>query len=205
MAIRPDGTSVPTPSVPVEVRRSTRRKKTVSAYRQDGRIVVLIPARCSATEERRWVETMVARLTSGSGNRPRRNDEALADRAAALSRRYLGGRATPTSVSWSTRQGRRWGSCTPGTGEIRLSTRLREVPDWVLDYVLVHELAHLIEADHSPLFWQYVAAYPKAERARGFLEGLSFRDPGEGQAGTGPSDPSGSSPSEPGSEPGSAG
>jgi predicted metal-dependent hydrolase len=164
----------PDEHLPVEVRRSTRRRKTVSAYRQDGRIVVLIPARCSAAEERRWVETMVARLTSSTGRRPRRTDADLQTRAGVLSRRYLDGRAVPTSVSWSQRQGRRWGSCTPDTGEIRLSARLRKMPDWVVDYVLVHELAHLLEADHSAAFWSLVERYPRTERARGFLEGASY-------------------------------
>ena len=158
----------------VEVRRSARRRKTVSAYRQDGRIVVLVPARCSAAQERRWIEEMVTRLSNERSRGRRRSDETLTERAATLSARYLDGRARPTSVSWSTRQGRRWGSCTPATGEIRISARLRDLPDWVLDYVLVHELAHLVELDHSPAFWRLVAAYPKAERARGFLEGLSY-------------------------------
>jgi hypothetical protein len=91
-----------------------------------------------------------------------------------LSRRYLDGRAVPTSVSWSQRQGRRWGSCTLATGEIRLSARLRQMPDWVVDYVLVHELVHLLEADHSSEFWSLVERYPRTERARGFLEGASY-------------------------------
>jgi predicted metal-dependent hydrolase len=54
---------------------------------------------------------------------------------------------------------------------IRLSHRLRPMPVWVLDYVLVHELAHLVEPTHSTAFWRLVARYPDAERAKGFLEG----------------------------------
>ena len=78
---------------------------------------------------------------------------------------------TPSSVSWVGNQQHRWGSCTPSTGAIRLSDRLRRLPGWVVDYVLVHELAHLIEPSHSARFWSLVARYPQAERARGYLEG----------------------------------
>jgi predicted metal-dependent hydrolase len=69
-------------------------------------------------------------------------------------------------------QNRRWGSCTPADRTIRLSSRLRTMPEYVVDYVLVHELAHLLEPGHNDRFWSLVAGYPRAERARGFLEGI---------------------------------
>jgi len=70
-------------------------------------------------------------------------------------------------------------------GAVRVSRRLADFPPWVLDYVLVHELAHLAEADHSPAFWALVARYPLAERARGFLmaKGLE-EDPADPAPGT---------------------
>jgi hypothetical protein len=106
--------------------------------------------------------------------RRRPSDTELAARAADLSQRYLGGRAKPSSVAWSSNQGRRWGSCTPAEGTIRISTRVRGMPRWVLDYVLLHELAHLECAGHGPEFWALLDAYPRTERARGFLEGFAF-------------------------------
>lgn len=155
----------------VEVRRSARRRRTVSAHREGDRVVVLVPARLSPAEERRWVERMVARLDEKEARR-RPSDEELAGRAAALSRRYLQGRALPTSVRWSSQQQQRWGSCTPSDGTIRISERAKGLPEWVLDYVLLHELAHLLEPSHGPGFWQLLAPYPRTERARGFLEGF---------------------------------
>ncbi|HEX7353814.1 MAG TPA: M48 family metallopeptidase [Mycobacteriales bacterium] len=160
---------LPAATPPVEVRRSSRRRRTVSAYRADGRIVVLVPARLTAAEEAAWVERMVARLARRALPA---GDEALQQRATELSRQWLAGRAVPTSVQWSTRQQRRWGSCTTTTGAIRLSRRLEDMPGYVVDYVLVHELAHLLVPDHSPAFWSLVDRYPHVLRARAFLEGV---------------------------------
>jgi predicted metal-dependent hydrolase len=156
----------------VEVVRSDRRRRTVSAYRQDGRTVVLLPGRMSKADEERWVVEMLARLERQEARR-RPAADGLEQRAADLSERYLDGRAVPASVTWSTRQNGRWGSCTPVDGTIRLSSRLQGMPDWVVDYVLVHELAHLLQPGHDAAFWQLVGRYPKAERARGYLEGVA--------------------------------
>ena len=155
----------------VEVRRSARRRRTVSAYREDGRIVVLIPARFTAAQEREWVGRMVARV-EGTGTRLR-GDAELARRARELSARYLDGRAAPSSVRWVPAMRTRWASCTPADGSIRLSQRLRGMPAWVRDYVLVHELAHLLESGHGPRFWRLVERYPRTERARGYLDGVT--------------------------------
>jgi hypothetical protein len=144
----------------------------VSAYRQGDRTVVLIPAQMSAREEERWVKAMVARLDSRE-RRSRPGEAELAARAKDLSVRYLGGRAVPLSVRWVTNQGARWGSCTPVDASIRLSDRLRGMPDFVIDYVLLHELAHLIEPNHGAGFWRLLDGFPKLERARGFLDGFA--------------------------------
>ncbi|NHC45646.1 M48 metallopeptidase family protein [Motilibacter aurantiacus] len=155
----------------VEVRRSARRRRTVSAYRDGDTVVVLVPAGLPAAQERQWVTTMLRRLELQERRR-RPTDETLLDRAAELSQRFLDGRAVPATVRWVDNQGSRWGSCTPADASIRLSTRLQGMPGWVLDYVLLHELAHLLEPGHGPAFWALLEAYPRTERARGFLEGV---------------------------------
>lgn len=157
----------------VEVRRSARRRRTVTAFREEGRIVVCVPSKLTKAEEQRWITVMINRLAAQEKRR-RPSDEGLLIRARELSRRYLDGRAKPASVRWSNTQKVRWGSCTPSDGSIRLSGRLRGLPTWVIDYVIVHELAHLLVNDHSAGFWELVERYPKSERARGFLDGLSF-------------------------------
>jgi len=158
--------------VTVEVRRSAKRRRTVSAYRQEGRLVVLVPARMSRAEEGEWVRTMVARVAA-SEQRRQRSDGDLEQRALALSREHLGGRAVPASVRWVSNQNSRWGSCTPAEGSIRLSDKLRGMPGWVVDYVLLHELAHLLQPGHGPDFWALLQGYPRLERARGYLQGVS--------------------------------
>jgi predicted metal-dependent hydrolase len=159
---RPDG---------VEVRRSARRKRTVSAYRDGDRTVVLLPARMSASNERRWVALMLERLDAKE--RRGRRDTSLLERATALSRRFLDGSARPASVNWVDNQASRWGSCTPADRSIRLSSRLQGMPSWVIDYVIVHELAHLLVPRHGPDFWALVERYPRTERARGYLLGVA--------------------------------
>ena len=156
----------------VEVRRSRRRTRTVSAYRDGNTVVVLIPARLTSAEEQEWVATMMAKV--GRAERRRRpDDEALTARAQVLSSRYLDGRACAASVRWVTNQHSRWGSCTPLDGTIRLSARLRGLPPYVVDYVLLHELTHLLVAGHGDEFWEWVNRFELTERARGFLEGVS--------------------------------
>ncbi|WP_412744760.1 M48 family metallopeptidase [Krasilnikovia sp. MM14-A1004] len=159
----------------VEVRRSQRRRRTVSAYRDGERVVVLIPDRFSRAEETEWVARMLARLAARE-ERIRRTDDELQLRARRLVNRYLADHAlnaAPNSVRWVTNQNGRWGSCTPDDGTIRISHRIQEMPDWVIDYVLLHELAHLVVPSHSARFWDLVNRYPKSERARGYLEGIS--------------------------------
>ncbi|MCG8925228.1 M48 family metallopeptidase [Lentzea sp. CC55] len=160
----------------VEVRRSSRRRRMVSAYREGDTVVVLLPARMTKGEEKHWVAEMLSRLQRSETRRKspaRTSDEALMARCTELSERYLDSLAEPVSVRWVPPMRTRWASCTPTEGTIRVSERLRDVPPWVLDYVLVHELAHLLVPGHGKDFWEWVHRYPKTERAMGFLEGLS--------------------------------
>ncbi len=169
----------------VEVRRSPRRRRTVSAYRDGDRIVVLVPASLTRREESEWVRKMVERIER-SEQRRRPSDDQLLARARELNDLYLGGLAEPESVRWVDNQRARWGSCTPGDRSIRVSSRMQGMPTWVIDYVLVHELAHLLEPGHDEKFWGWVDRYPRAERAKGFLVGWSHAaevDPPSSEAG----------------------
>jgi predicted metal-dependent hydrolase len=168
---RPPSDVDPVENAPlVEVRRSKRRRRTVSAYRDGQRTIVLIPARMSVADERRWVADMLERLAAKEQRR-RPSDPELLARGRELSLRYLDGRAQPASVRWVANQEHRWGSCTSSDGTLRLSKRLQGMPKNVVDYVLLHELAHLLMPNHTPEFWALLKPFPHTDWARGYLAG----------------------------------
>lgn len=118
-------------------------------------------------EERHLVDQAKAKLLRKLAS----FDVDLTARAGFLARKYH--LSKPVSIEWSSRQMQRWGSCTSEERRIRISNRLVSLPLWVLDSVIVHELAHLEEADHGARFQELVARYPLTERARGYLMAVS--------------------------------
>lgn len=169
-AMHPD--PVPRPSSPfssVEVIRSAKRRKTVQARIEGDTVVVRIPARMSKADEQKAVAEILAKLRKKTASAAV-SDEQLAARAEQLNDSVLEGRATVGSIRWVSNQNSRWGSCTPATGDIRISDRLQQVPEYVLDSVLVHELVHTFIAGHTREFYAWADRVPHAERARGYLE-----------------------------------
>lgn len=168
--------SIPVPLGPggvaeVEIRVSSRRRKSSQAHLESGKVVVVVPAAMTAREREEVAARLALRVLEHGRRRPLAGDSELERRAHDLADRYLGG-VRPHSVRWVTNQARRWGSCTPVTGTIRLSSRLQNVPLWVLDAVLVHELAHLIEASHSSRFRALCDRHPRQAEADAFLLGF---------------------------------
>lgn len=156
----------------VEIRASTRRTKTGNAHWSGSRIVVQIPARLRGRARDEFVEQLIERVLQ---QRPQStgHDVALGARAAHLAEQFNDG-VQAASVRWVTNQRQRWASCSPATREIRVSTRLRQCPDWVIDAVLVHELAHLQEVDHSAAFYVIANRFSRQEESAVFLEGYAL-------------------------------
>ncbi len=156
----------------VEIRASSRRKKTGNAHWSGSRIVVQIPARIRGRERREFVDELVERLLT---QRPQNaaGDAALEERARVLAGLYNND-VQPASVRWVNNQQARWASCSPGSREIRVSSRLRQCPEWVIDAVLVHELAHLQEADHSPKFYEIANRHVRQDDSELFLDGYAL-------------------------------
>jgi predicted metal-dependent hydrolase len=156
----------------VRVVRSAKRTRTVSANIVDGVLIVSIPARLSKAEELEWIERMRKHFEKKRRRQKQKSDGYLATRARILNLMYFGGKLE-YQINWVENQQRRWGSCTPGHETIRISRELEPFPEWVLDYVVMHELAHLVEPNHSAAFWKLVYQYPQTDKAIGFLMGFS--------------------------------
>lgn len=160
----------------VEVKRSRKRKKTVQAAFREGRMIVQIPSWMSKEEERRTVEDMKKKLTARIEKKELEKKEDLKTRAEQINCKYFNGSLKIDSVEFTGSQKSRFASCNYRKGRIRISSRLSKAPHWVMDYILIHELAHLIHPNHSKAFWESVYRYPLTERARGYLIALSHFD-----------------------------
>ena len=160
----------------IEVRRSTKRRKTIEAYRNGERVIVSIPARMSRREANQVVDEMVKKILHDE-SAP--TNEQLFARAILLNKKYLESKALPLSVEWSSRMSRIWGACTIEDRAIRISDRLRDAPDYALDYLLLHELIHILIPGHGADFKALLHRYPELARAEGYFEGRTHRPQGE--------------------------
>ncbi|MGD0983163.1 MAG: M48 family metallopeptidase [Acidimicrobiales bacterium] len=160
----------PNVTTEVEIRTSARRRKTGVAFWEGGHVVVVVPERMSRATRDGFADQLVRQLLERTGRR-HASDAGLAARAAVLGEQYLGG-VLPSSIRWSSRQQRRWGSCSLHSREIRIASRLQTVPEWVLDGVIIHELAHLLEAGHTARFHEIANRYPRQREAHTYLDGF---------------------------------
>lgn len=156
----------------IKIIRSVRRKKTVSAKLVNGVLEVRAPAGISDKELQRIIDNFQKRLQNSQRKRQLNKTSDLAHRAQELNQRYFNGELRIKKIEYVTNQEKRFGSCTTTSGIIRISDRLARLPKWVVDYVLIHEMAHLKVPNHSREFWALVDRYPLAERARGYLMAL---------------------------------
>jgi len=154
----------------IVVLRSKRRKKSISAYRQGGRIIVSIPARMSKADERSVVPEMIAKIRAQEASESP-SETVLIKRTAELLELYAPEiTARPQSINWRAMR-ERWGSCTSVDATIRISDRLKGAPAYALDYVLFHEAIHLAHSDHGEEFTAILARFPDGELASAYLDG----------------------------------
>ena len=150
--------------------RSSRRKRTLHAFRQNGVIEIHIPDRLSRRQEFDVIPEMID-LVLKRENRLRKSDGALFEMCDQLLAEFLPEfNERPISVTWRVMR-ERWGSCTTVDKTIRISERLNSAPDYALRYVLFHELIHLRIAGHGDDFQEFLDRYADKERAEAFLEG----------------------------------
>lgn len=164
----------------VQVVRSTRRTRTVQALPlADGSVKLMVPAASSRKEVLGYLEKLLPKVAArqqqkDAGARRGASDDMLRERVAYLRAIFLPETPEVASIRWVTNQGKRWASATPSQGTIRVSHQLQGAPEYVLDFVIFHELCHLLEPNHSSAFRALEARYPHADRARAFLEGVNF-------------------------------
>jgi len=162
--------------VHIEIRRSSRRRKSVTAFREQGRTVVVVPSRMAKADVDVYVTELVGRLQERDDRAA--NQEDLERRARALSKKFLDRdvfetHRVPVSIRWVTNQNTRWGSCTPRDGAIRISHRLQKMPQYVIDSVILHELVHLFVPGHGADFYSWLERFPELEQANAYLAGYS--------------------------------
>lgn len=161
----------------IEIIRSAKRSKTVTGEFKDGKLRVLMPALLSKEQEERCIATIVARVERRETQQMLNEGEPLRKRAAELNARYFAGALDIASVQYVTNQNSLFGSCSVRRKTIRLSHHLAEVPAWVRDYVLMHEMAHLVEPGHGRAFWDIVNRYPRTQEARRYLKAFARGEP----------------------------
>ncbi|MGP9648916.1 M48 metallopeptidase family protein [Glutamicibacter sp. AOP38-B1-38] len=162
--------------IPVRIVRSSKRKKTISSQWREDRLVVQVPAALNESTERAFVDEMLKKYRQRKSRQSAAaTEESLMERAAYLDLKYLDGLANPVSVRWVNNQNKRWGSATPIQRTIRLSAKLKYAPNWVQDYVLVHELVHLATPGqgHGKRFQDLLDRFERRAEADQYLAGFS--------------------------------
>ena len=152
----------------IEILHSKRRKNTVEAKFVKDKLVIYLPEGMSESDEKTWIDKMIKWGERYKKRKQLNNNSHLLMRSQKLNKKYFNG-DLDFSIKFVSNQNTNFGSCTIKTRSIRISDRLAKMPRWVQDYVIIHELAHILYPNHSRKFWEKVNQYKYAERARGYL------------------------------------
>ncbi len=165
-------------AITVEVVRDGRLKKTVRWEWNGSHLRIRAPKHAPRRQLDRQVAEIIEKVERRRAQVRARADADLETRAQRINARYFDGELVWHSIRWVNNMHKRLGSYThggPTDGDIRISHRIRGWPDWVVDYVIAHELVHRRYPNHSKEFWAYLGRYPNTERARGFILGIAFQ------------------------------
>jgi len=162
----------------VEIIRSKRRKNTIQAKFVGEKLYIYLPSRMTESEEKKWIDKMIKWSKRHKKRKELNGNTELLKRAQQLNKMYFDG-SLDFSIKFVTNQNTRFGSCTSATRSIRISDRLAKMPRWVQDYVIIHELAHILHPNHTKRFWEKVNQYKYAERAKGYLIAVGMQQDNE--------------------------
>ena len=153
----------------VKVLRSRRRRRTVLARLVKDTLLVNAPAALSSARLEKIIADFKVKFERKMLKEELDKKQDLAAVAAKLNARYFDDVLTVNSIEYVTDQTSKFGCCDYRSCRIRISHRIGAMPEWVRDYVIIHEMAHLLEPNHGASFWNLVSRYKLAERARGYL------------------------------------
>ena len=153
----------------VKIIRSSRRRKTVSARLVNDVLLINAPCHISDTHLEKIVGRLKERLQHKKLKEELDKNEDLMAVFNRLNEKYFEDKLKVKAIEYVTNHNSRFGCCNYGSAHIRISHRLSIMPVWVRDYVIVHEMAHLLEPNHGKEFWAMARRYELAERARGYL------------------------------------
>ncbi len=153
----------------IKVHRSRRRKRTVSARLVKDILLVRAPENIPEIHLQKVISELKSKIERKQIKEELNKQDNLAQRAEEFNLQYFGNKLKINSIEYVSGQTSKFGCCNYRTGRIRISHRIGAMPKWVRDYVIIHELAHLVEPNHSKAFWDIVNCYKLSERARGYL------------------------------------
>lgn len=132
-------------------------------------LIVRAPPEMPDDKLQEIIENFKKRLERRKLKRELNKKENLREICQKLNQEYFWGQIDVKSIGYSTNQTTKWGVCNYKNKTILISHRLSQMPTWVRDYVIVHEMVHLLHPNHSKRFWKKVRRYRLSERARGYL------------------------------------
>jgi predicted metal-dependent hydrolase len=167
--------------ISVTLQRDKRLKKSSRwQWESDGTILLRVPYRTPKRAIGNLLDQIAAQLEKQEKMAARRTDAELQQRAEYINKKHFGGEIEWRAIRWVGNMNTLLGSCTNGgatDGHIRISDKIKNWPQWVLDYVIAHEMVHRLHSNHSKEFWNTLTvSYPLAERARGFIKGVGFAE-----------------------------
>lgn len=162
--------------VPITVTKKRVKNLYLRVRQEDGGVFLSAPLRCSdervykfAKERIDWVKGNREKYLERSRVRALRPE--LTDKEIRCRKALLKAAVERLIAKWEPRMGinvsevtirqmkTRWGSCNVKTHRISINLALYEKGPECLEYVVVHEMCHILEANHSPAFWAYVEQY----------------------------------------------
>ncbi|MBN2789825.1 MAG: M48 family metallopeptidase [Candidatus Delongbacteria bacterium] len=155
------------------VKRSKRRKKTLQASLRDNTVKILAPHHTSDGDIKAFLNKFLEKLELKEIIL--NNDDELLKRSLKLKKKFIP-EAPDYSIEFQGTLLRTWGKCYTRQRKIVINPVLATYPKWVMDYVIIHEIAHLLVPNHGKDFRSLINRFKLKERAVGFLMAKGMKE-----------------------------